>query len=117
MNIYEYMGNLSTKHSDIHSYYGTRIQPGNLKPESQKIVKFMGRMDEWKSFKSRMECAFDESVYKQVLIYATYSIWNTQMNRVVYSQWEVATVGGTAHHLIKKYEDDKNGYGAWNALC
>ena len=42
---------------------------------------------------------------------------NTQMNRVVYSQLAVATVGGTAHHIIKKYEDDKNGYGACNAFC
>ena len=39
------------------------------------------------------------------------------MNRVVYSQFEVGTVGGTSHQLIKQYEEDKNGYGAWNALC
>ena len=39
------------------------------------------------------------------------------MNRVIYSQLEVETVGGTAHHLIKQHEDDMNGYGAWNTLC
>ena len=39
------------------------------------------------------------------------------MNCVVYSQLSVATVGGTAYHLIKKHEDDENGYVAWNALC
>ena len=47
----------------------------------------------------------------------TYSAQNTHIIQVVYSHLEVATVGGTEYHLIKKYEDDKNGYGAQNALC
>ena len=38
------------------------------------------------------------------------------MNRVVYSQLTVATIGVTAHHLIKKHEEDENGYGAWSDL-
>ena len=37
------MGNIYMKHSDTHSPYGTRIQPGNMKLESQKIVEFMGK--------------------------------------------------------------------------
>ena len=48
---------------------------------------------------------------------ATYSTQNTQMNLVVYSQFSIATVIGTVHHLIKQYEDDNNGYRAWNAYC
>ena len=39
------------------------------------------------------------------------------MNCVVYSQLEVATVGGTAYHLIKHHDNNNNGYEAWNALC
>ena len=39
------------------------------------------------------------------------------MNQVIYSQLLVETVGVTSHNLIKQYKDDKNGYGAWNALC
>ena len=66
------MGNLSNKHSDTHAYYGTIIQPRNLKLEYQKIVKFMGKMDEWQRWKSRTECAFDELGYKRVLTDATY---------------------------------------------
>ena len=64
-----------------------------------------------------MKCAFYGSLYKQVLIDSTYAAQNTQMNLVVYSQLEVSTIGGAAHHLIKQYEDDKNGYGVCNALC
>ena len=46
-----------------------------------------------------------------------YSSQNTQMNRVVYSQLAVATVGGTANHPMKQYEVDENGYRTWNTLC
>ena len=72
----------------------------------------MGKMDEWQRWKSSTECAFYRSGYKRVLTDATYAAQNTHMNRAVYSQLAVATSGVTAHHLIKKYEDNKNGYGA-----
>ena len=35
---------------------------------------------------------------------------------MVYSQLAVSTVGGTSYRIIKKYEDNNNGYGAWKAL-
>ena len=112
MNIYEAMGRLSTKHLDTHLSYGTRIKPGNLRLESQKIVEFMGGMDEWEKCTSRTEFDFVGSGYEQVLTDATYSAQKTQMNRVVYSQLSVTTIGGTSYHIIKQYEDDKNGYGS-----
>ena len=74
-------------------------------------------MNELHKWKPRVEWAFDGSGYKQLLTDATYAAQNTQMNWVVYSQLIVATIGGTAHHLIKQYEDNKNGYGSRNALC
>ena len=77
----------------------------------------MGKMDQWERCKSRTECAFNVSGYEQVLTDATDAGQNTQMNRVVYSQLAVATVGGTAHRLVKQHEDDNNGYGACNTLC
>ena len=61
------MRNLSTKHSDTHTSYVTIIQPGNLKLESQKFVKFIGKIYEWKRWKYRIECAFYGSVYNRVL--------------------------------------------------
>ena len=39
------------------------------------------------------------------------------MNKIVYSQLSVATADGTAHHLIKKFDDVKDGHKAWKALC
>ena len=47
----------------------------------------------------------------------THDVRNTQIYRVVYHKSAVATIGGTEHHLVKKHEDNKDGYAAWNALC
>ena len=77
----------------------------------------MGEMDECQRSKFSTEFAIVVSGYKRVLTGATYSDRNIQMNQVVYSQIAVTTVVGTAHHLIKQHEDDKNGYGSWNDLC
>ena len=51
-----------------------------------------------------------------MLIYATYSGRNTQINLLVYYHIAVATVVGTAHHMVKQHENDKNIYAAWNAF-
>ena len=39
------------------------------------------------------------------------------MNCIVYSQLSVATSGGTAYHIVKQFENEKDGHAAWNALC
>ena len=39
------------------------------------------------------------------------------MNRIIYSQLSVAISGGTAYHLVKQFESEKEGYATWNALC
>eukprot|EP00957_Ditylum_brightwellii_P098198 7481795-Ditylum_brightwellii.AAC.1 len=39
------------------------------------------------------------------------------MNCIVYSQLSVVTSGGTAHHILKQFENEKDGHAAWNALC
>ena len=102
-DIYEAMGNLSTKYSDTHSSYGNITKPGNMKLEYQKIINFMGKMDEWQRCKTRTKYDFDGSGYDQVLTDTTYSEQNTQMNREVYSKLALATVGGTEHHQIKQH--------------
>ena len=48
---------------------------------------------------------------------ATYSGRNVQKKIVVYYQLEVATVGGTEHHLVKQHKENNYGYVAWNPLC
>ena len=41
---------------------------------------------------------------------------NSKMNKIVYSQLSVATVDGTAHHIVMNHAESKNGYQAWKDL-
>lgn len=89
----------------------------NLKLEAQKVKEFNGGYDEWQQWKSRTECAFDGSGYEKILTDSSFARDNPRMNRVVYSQLAVATVDGTAYHLVRNFEDEKDGHEAWMALC
>ena len=42
---------------------------------------------------------------------------NQQMNPIVYLQLSVATVGGTSHHMVKRFEDTKDGNAALKSMC
>ena len=42
---------------------------------------------------------------------------NQQTNHIVYPQLAMKTVGGTAHHLVKRFEDTKDGNAAWESMC
>lgn len=88
----------------------------NLKLEAQKIKEFLGKYDDWPKWKNRTQCAFDGSGYERILQDRRFADRNPKMNRIVYSQLAVATVDGTAYHLIKQFEDSKDGHAAWQAL-
>lgn len=96
---------------------GSRTSPSNLKLESQKIVEFSGRFEEWQKWKNRTQCAFDGSGYESILLDRGFATQRMDMNRIVYSQLSVATSGGTAYHLVKQFESEKDGHAAWSALC
>eukprot|EP00957_Ditylum_brightwellii_P179127 13646803-Ditylum_brightwellii.AAC.1 len=39
------------------------------------------------------------------------------MNCIVYSQLSVATSGGMAYHIVKQFENEKDGHAVCNTLC
>ena len=41
---------------------------------------------------------------------------HSKMNKIVFSQLAVATVDGTAFHIVRQFNDEKDGYKAWKAL-
>ena len=102
------MGSSQSSQSDSSS---------NLKLEAQKIVSFSGSYDEWQVWKNRTECAFGASGFGAILSSSEYAKDNPTQNKVVYYQLSVATVDGTAYHIVYKYNDDKDGHMAWMELC
>ena len=88
-----------------------------LKLQAQSITSFDGSYDDWHVWKSLTECAFRGSGYDNVLESKEYAILNKGENKIVYSQLVVATVDGTAYHLVKKHDRNKDGHKAWKYLC
>ena len=89
----------------------------SLKLQAQSVSAFDGSYDDWSVWKSRTECAFSGSGYDKVLDSKEYAASNKGENKIVYSQLAVATVDGTAYHLVKKHDVSKDGYKAWKDLC
>ena len=87
-----------------------------LKLEGQKITPFSGSMDEWPRWKTWTMCAFSGTGFEQVLEDHLYAVTHPDINKVVFSQLLLATVEGTAYHLVHCHEDDGNGHGAWQSL-
>ena len=111
------MGNfISFQSSSSKGRQQTDRETQNLMLESQKVKEFFGKMDEWPKWKNRTQCAFDGSGYEQIIEDEVFAESNPKMNRIVYSQLAVATVDGTAYHLVKQHEDSRDGHGAWTAL-
>eukprot|EP00957_Ditylum_brightwellii_P035991 2726652-Ditylum_brightwellii.AAC.1 len=92
------------------------VTGSGLKLESQKIVKFSGKMEERQKWKNRTECALDGSGYEPILTNREYSLRLYNQNRVVFLQLSVATSEGMAFHLVKQFEDEKDRYAALQAL-
>ena len=88
-----------------------------LKLQAQSVTSFDCGYDDWSVWKSLTECAFSESGYEKVLYSKEYAELNEGKNKIVYSQLAVATVDGTAFHLVKKYDSTKDGHAAWKDLC
>lgn len=103
------MGTTSTKQS---AEAGTP-----LRLAAQSIGEFSGRYTDWTLWKAKTECAFDGSGFDCILANRDYAHVYATKNKVVYSQLSVTTVGGNSHHLVKRWEGDKDGHSAWIALC
>eukprot|EP00957_Ditylum_brightwellii_P007939 601420-Ditylum_brightwellii.AAC.1 len=95
------MGNIIGQ-SDIRS------GPSGLKLESQRIMDFNGKVEDWQKWTNCTQCAFDGSGYERILSNQEYANRMRNQNRVFFSQLSVATPGGTAYHLVKQYDEDKD---------
>eukprot|EP00957_Ditylum_brightwellii_P080822 6148165-Ditylum_brightwellii.AAC.1 len=103
------MGNIIRRSNVMYGLSG-------LKLESQRIVDFSRKIKDWQKWKNHTQCASDGSGYEKVLSNPEYADKMRSQNRVVFSQLSVAMLGGTAYHLVKQHDKDKDGHAAWNSL-
>jgi hypothetical protein len=105
-----------TKMGNIIGRSDVRSGPSGLKLESQRIVDFSGKVEDWQKWKNCTQCTFDGSGYERVLSDREYADRMRNQNRVVFSQLSVATPGGTAYHFVKQHDKNKDGHAAWHSL-
>eukprot|EP00957_Ditylum_brightwellii_P202123 15328702-Ditylum_brightwellii.AAC.1 len=56
------------------------------------------------------------SGYERILSNRDYTDRMRNQNREIFSQLSVATSGGTAYHLVKQHDENKDRYAAWHLL-
>ena len=112
----DYANNQKKHHDDASQVLNEGRGMTNLKLEAQKIRDFSGLTMDWTKWKNRTECAFHGSGQGEILTDSEYAKGHPIMNRTVYAQLSVATSDGTSHHLVKQYDNDRDGYKAWQAL-
>jgi hypothetical protein len=86
------------------------------KMEAQRITEFSGRFDEWTTWKTRTRCAFEAAGYGNILEEEAMARKYPKRNAIVYAQLSVALSGGTAHHIIIRYDSQRDGFAAWRAI-
>ena len=98
-----------------NTIYKTK-QHDPLKLAASQISPFSGKAEEWHLWRARTECALTGSGFEKILKSEVFARANIDKNAIVYAQLVIATIGGTAHHLISQNGIDKDGHGVWESL-
>eukprot|EP00957_Ditylum_brightwellii_P053505 4055057-Ditylum_brightwellii.AAC.1 len=66
-------------------------------------------MEDWRKWKNHTQCMLKGSGFEGILTDGAYALRNSRLNRVVHSQLLVATSSGTAYHIVKQHDTEKDG--------
>ena len=89
---------------------------GRLKLEAHKILPFNGSETDWPKWKSGTKVTLTATGYGKILTSEEYAKKHKGKNKIVYAQLSGALNDGTAQHLIEEYEENEDGYSAWQSL-
>jgi len=90
----------------------------SLKISAKGIPDFNGNQDSWTKWKVQAENTFIAGGYSDILHGGGYSEAeeNWTDNEVVYTLLAAATIDGVARHVVAKFDQEKDGHMAWQAL-
>lgn len=92
------------------------LKRSNVKLQAQQVTAFNGNAINWRSWKKKTRAAIGTAGLLSTLDSESYARRNPIDNETVFHILQVATSDGSASHLVDKFEDDKDGYGAYMAL-
>jgi hypothetical protein len=113
---------LSNTAETVGTAMGTamRSHGGNrsLKISAKGIPDFNGNQDSWTKWKAQAENTFIAGGYSDILEDGDFSELeeNWTDNEVVYTLLAAATIDGVARHVVAKFDKEKDGHMAWQAL-
>lgn len=87
-----------------------------IKITAPQMTEFSGSTSEWKKWKARTKNVFYSTGYGDIISSKDDAIRRDEDNKTVYTLLNTATIDGTASHLVTRYGDDMDGFGAWKAL-
>jgi hypothetical protein len=91
-------------------------KPRSLKISSKGIPDFNGSADAWTKWRTSALNTLVAGGYKMTLMDRDYATEHTTDNEIVYTLLAMATIDGTARHMVTKYDEVKDGYAAWHDL-
>jgi len=101
--------NSSTQRNDL-------LKRSNVKLQAQKITSYDGNSIKWHSWNKKMKAAVGTAGLLRILESEPYAKSNAMDNETIFHLLQVATADGHAAHLVDMYEDEKDGYSAYQEL-
>ena len=84
--------------------------------QAQQITQFSGNAIKWHSWKKKTRAAIGTAGMLRILDSPTYAKKNGTDNETIYHLLQVATVDGTASHLVDMHEEERDGRKAYQEL-
>ena len=92
------------------------LKRSNVKLQAQHVSPFDGNSLKWHSWNKKMKAAVGTAGMLKVLESRSYASGHTIDNETVFHLLQVATADGNAAHLVDMYEEEKDGYSAYQEL-
>jgi len=92
------------------------LKRSSVKLQAQKIVAYDGNSLKWHTWNKKTKAAIGTAGLLRILESESYAESNKMDNETIFHLLQVATADGHAAHLVDKFEDEKNGYAAYQEL-
>ena len=98
------------------SYSNESLKRSNVKLQAQNVADFNGSALKWHTWKKKTRAVIGTAGMLRVIDSREYSKKNPVDNETVFHLLQVATSDGNAAHLVDKFEEERDGFAAFEEL-
>ena len=100
----------------LSSYSNESLKRSNVKLQAQNVSDFNGSALKWHTWKKKTRAAIGTAGMLRVIDSREYLKKNPVDNETVFHLLQVATSDGNAAHLVDKFEEERDGFAAFEEL-